>query len=282
MKKLLFFIVALLSASCSEKSSDSGRIPILELEGKMLYKDEIDKIIPPNTAVIDSADIADRYIKKWVTEVLMYENARRNISNQTEIDQLVEEYRQSLIIHEYEQALVAERLDTKITDAEAKAFYEEYKTHLTLEDNLIKGMLLIVPEGAPQLDAVKEWVRKGDTQSLEKIEKYSLQNAISYDYFMNKWTPFSEIMKKAPFAYEDSRTFVLSTRLAEASDSTKHYFLHISKAIPAGDVEPYEFAKERITTTILNRKKSDFIISFEKNVYNDAIKKGYVNFLHKK
>ena len=282
MKKLLFFIVVLFSASCSEKSSDSGRTPILELEGKFLYKDELDKIIPPNTAVIDSADIADRFIKKWVTEVLMYENARRNISNLNEIDQLVDEYRQSLIIHEYEQALVAERLDTKITDAEARTFYEQYKIHLTLEDNLIKGMLLIVPDGAPLMEDVKEWVRKGDTKSLEKIEKYSLQNAISYDYFMDKWTPFSEITKKAPFTYEDSRAFVISTRFAEASDSTKHYFLHIAKAIPTGDVEPYEFAKERITATIINRKKSDFIISFEKNVYNDAIKKGHVKFFKNK
>ena len=165
MKKLLFFIVVLFSASCSEKPSDSGRTPLLELEGKFLYKDEIDKIIPLNTSVIDSVDIAERYVKKWVTETLMYENAKRNIDNLKDIDQLVEEYRKSLIIHEYEQALVAERLDTKISDADARAFYEEYKTHLSLEDNLIKGMLLIVPQGAPQIDAVKEWVKKGDTKS---------------------------------------------------------------------------------------------------------------------
>ena len=278
MKKLLFFIVVLFSASCSEKPSDSGRTPLLELEGKFLYKDEIDKIIPLNTSVIDSVDIAERYVKKWVTETLMYENAKRNIDNLKDIDQLVEEYRKSLIIHEYEQALVAERLDTKISDADARAFYEEYKTHLSLEDNLIKGMLLIVPQGAPQIDAVKEWVKKGDTKSLEKIEKYSLQNAISYDYFMDKWTPFSEIIKKEPFAYQHSTSFVLSTRLSEVAHSTKHYFLHISKAIPMGDVEPYEYARESLSTIIINKRKSDFIINFEKNVYNNAINKGEVKF----
>lgn len=278
MKKFLFYIVVLVGVSCSGKPSEIGRTPVLEVEGRFLYKDELDKIIPPNTAVIDSADIAERYIKKWVTEVLMYENAKRNINNLSEIDKLVNEYRQSLVIHEYEQALVSERLDAKISEEESRAFYDQYKAQLTLEDNLIKGMLLIVPNGAPQMDVVRDWVRLGDTKSLEKIEKYSLQNAISFDYFMDEWTPFSEITKKAPFAYEDSKTFVLNNRFTEVSDSTKHYFLNISKAIPAGDVEPYEYAKDRISTTILNRKKSDFIISFEKNVYNDAIKKGNVNF----
>ena len=119
MKKLLFFIVVLFSASCSEKPSDSGRTPLLELEGKFLYKDEIDKIIPLNTSVIDSVDIAERYVKKWVTETLMYENAKRNIDNLDEINKLADEYRQSLIIHAYEQALVAERLDPKISEKEA-------------------------------------------------------------------------------------------------------------------------------------------------------------------
>ena len=282
MKKLLFFILLSVIVSCSEKKSDNRRTPILEVEGKFLYKDETDKIIPPNSTVIDSADIADRYIKKWATEVLMYENAKRNIDNLDEINKLADEYRQSLIIHAYEQALVAERLDPKISEKEAKNFYEEFKTHLTLEDNLIKGMLLIVPVGAPQMEAVKEWVRKGDTKSLEKIEKYSLQNAISYDYFMNKWTPFTEITKKAPFVTENTSGFVLNTRFAEVSDSINSYLLHISKAIAAGDTEPYDYAKERITTTLLNRKKSDFIITFEKNVYNDALKKGNIKFYKKK
>ena len=81
MKKLLFFIVVLFSASCSEKPSDSGRTPLLELEGKFLYKDEIDKIRPTNTSVMDEVDIAGRYVRKWVTRTLTYENAKRSIDN---------------------------------------------------------------------------------------------------------------------------------------------------------------------------------------------------------
>ncbi len=282
MRKLLFFTILVILASCSGKTSESGRTAILEVEGRFLYKDEIDNVIPPNSAILDSADIADRYIKKWITEVLMYENAKRNIGNLKDIDKLVEEYRKSLVIHEYEQALVSERIESTISEQETKEFYDKYKSQFSLEDNLIQGMLLIVPAGAPQIDEVKGWVRDGGTQSLEKIEKYSLQNAISFDYFADKWTPFSEIMKKAPFQVDDSRSFVLNNRFSEQADSTRHYFLRIYKAIPMGDTEPYEFAKDRIATTILNKKKSDFIITFEKNVYDDAIKNGNVNFFSRK
>jgi hypothetical protein len=207
----------------------------------------------------------------------MYDNARRNITNLDGINKLVEEYRKSLIIHEYEQALVRQRVDSRISDAEILGFYENYKSNMLLEENIIKGLLLILPKDAPQLDEVNAWVRSADTKSLEKIEEYSLKNAISFDYF-NTWTPFSEIIKRAPFVIEDTREFVTSRRFSEVSDSTKLYYLTITSAIPTGGVEPFEMAKEKISNTILNKKKTDFIIDFEKSIYNDAIKQGDVNF----
>lgn len=278
----IILLSALLLFSCGEKSISTGRVPILEVEGRILYEDELNEIIPANISVIDSTQMAERYIKNWVTQTLMFENAKRNITNVKEIDKLVEEYRQALIIHEYEQAIISERIDRKVTETEVKEFYEKFKESQRLTDNLIKGILLILPNDAPQLDDVREWVRKADRDALEKIEKYSLQNAISYDYFLDKWANFTEINKKAPFEYNDSRSFLSSNRFAEQTDSAKHYMLRITEVAFSGDVEPYENAKERIATIIFNKKKADFIVNFEKNVYEDAIKNGNVNFIYKK
>lgn len=282
MRKYIFIIFVVLLSACKEKASETpSNYPVLEVAGKFLYKDEIDKIIPPDASVIDSADIADRYIRKWVTDVLMYDNARRNITRMSEIDKLVEEYKKSLIIHEYEQALVSQRVNEKISEQELLAFYDKYKSQMILEDNLIKGMLLILPIDAPQLNDVYSWVRTGDIPSLEKIEKYSLKNAISFDYF-NNWTPFTDIVRKTPFVVENSKSFVNGTRFVEVKDSTKLYLLRITEIIPIGEYEPYELAKERISNTILNKKKSDFIIEFEKSIYNDALQQGEINFFKKK
>ncbi len=274
----MLFSLILVLAACSGGTSETGRTPVLEVEGRFLYKDEVERVIPANASVLDSADIAGRYIKKWITDVLMYENAKRNIGNLKEIDKLVEEYRKSLIIHEYEQALVSERIPSTVTEQEVKDFYNKHKSKLVLADNVIQGMLLIVPIDAPQLEQVKQWVRTGDTKSLENIENYSLQNAISFDYFADKWTAFSEITKKTPFQSEDARSFILNNRYSEVSDSTRHYLLRIYRAIPIGGIEPYEYARERIAATILNKKRADFIITFEENVFEDAIKNNDVNF----
>lgn len=281
MKKCVFILLIFALLSCNEKSKNSsGKTPLLEVAGKFLYKEEVNKVIPSDATLIDSADIAGRYIQKWVTEALMYENAQRNITDLEEINKLVEEYRKSLIIHEYEQALVKLYVDEKIPDKEIEEFYNQYKSQIRLRENQIKGVLLILPKDAPQLNEVKNWVKNIDSESLEKIEKYSLKNAISFDYF-NKWTPCREIVKRIPLEVEDSKAHLEKNKFTEVSDSTKIYLLSITEALSADEIEPLELAKEKIINIMLNKKKNDFIVDFERSVYNDALQQGEITFFSK-
>ena len=60
--------------ACNHKKQEIKGKPLLEVEGKFLYADEIQQVMPPNVNDSDSIQIADSYIRKWVTDVLMYEN----------------------------------------------------------------------------------------------------------------------------------------------------------------------------------------------------------------
>jgi hypothetical protein len=278
---LLLLLTNLFFNSCKSKTQDVKRTALLEVEGKFLYLDELKQIIPPNVNDSDSTKIASSFIQKWVTEVLMYENAKRNIVNQSEIDELVEIYRKSLTIHQYQQKLIEQRLPKEASEEELKEFYEKYSNQLLLKENVIKGLLLIVPEKAPKMSAVRSWVQSANLKSLENIEKYSIQNAISYDYFGDRWLPFSEVLKKIPIQVGDPTNFIASNRFIEKSDSVNHYFLRITGFSKIGQVEPYEMAKEKIATILLNKHKADFILKFENELYDDAVKKKIVTFIKK-
>ena len=78
---------------CKTKVADNERTPILEVEGRFLYLDQVLDIIPPDINKKDSTQIAESYIRKWVTDVLLYENAKRNVTNKNEIELLIEDYR---------------------------------------------------------------------------------------------------------------------------------------------------------------------------------------------
>jgi len=286
MNKFLFltiiFLTLVVMASCVHKTADVARKPLLEVEGKFLYVDEIQQVMPPNVNDSDSTQIAQSYIRKWVTDVLMYENAKRNITNKAEIDDLVESYRKSLTIHQYQQKMIEQRLPKEPSEEDLKAFYTQYSEQLVLKENVIKGLLLIIPQKAPKLSMVRGWVQSANAKSLENIEKYSLQNAISYDYFGDKWLPLSEILKRMPLKIEDPSKFLASNRFVETSDSTEHFFLRIVSYKTTGQVEPYEMAKDRISNILLNKKKADFIEKFEKEIYTDAVENETVTFFKKK
>jgi len=162
-----------------------------------------------------------------------------------------------------------------------KAFYDEYSAQLVLKESIVKGLLLVVPKNAPKLANVRSWVQSGNAKALESIEKYSIQNAISYDYFGDRWLLFSEILKKMPLQVEDPGSFLSTRRFVEVSDSTQQYFLRIESYRNSGQVEPFEMAKDRISNILLNKQKADFIGKFEDELYNDAVKDEIVNFVKK-
>ena len=286
MNKFTFLLLILSTlgviSSCVHKTPDIARKPLLEVEGRFLYFDEVQQIIPPSVSDTDSTQIAQSYIRKWVTDVLMYENAKRNITNSTEIDDLVESYRKSLTIHQYQQKMIEQKLPKEPSEVDLKSFYTQYSDQLVLKENIIKGLLLVIPQKAPKLNIVRSWVQSANAKSLENIEKYSLQNAISYDYFGDKWLPLSEILKKMPLKIQDPSRFLSSNRFVETSDSTEHYFLRISSYKTSGQVEPYEMARDRISNILLNKQKTDFIAKFETDIYNDAVENETITFFKKK
>lgn len=268
--------------SCTKKTPQISNTALLEVEGRFLYQEDVQRVIPPNVDKKDSMEIADSYIKKWVTDVLMYENAKRNITNQKEIDDMVEDYRKSLTIHQYQQKMIVQRLPVAPSEEQIKVFYEQYSDQLLLNENVIQGFLLIIPKNAPKLSTVRSWVQSGNTASLGNIEKYSLQNAISYDYFGNKWVSFTEVLKRIPIQVEDPANFISSKRFYETSDSTQQYFLRIESFRKIGQEEPFDMAKNRISIILLNKSKADFISDFENELYTNAVKNEDITFFKSK
>lgn len=287
LKKNYYYIIPLFflffTFSCKEgRKPDTDKQALLEVEGRYLYFEDLKNMIPSGTEPQDSASVSERYIKKWVTDVLVYETAKRNIRNLSDIEKMVEDYRRSLIIHEYQQNLLTERLPKAIPDSTLRTFYDKYNSSLISNGNYIKGLFLVVPATAPDMNSVRQWVNKGDHVSLENIEKYSLQNAISYDYFFDKWLDFVEIMRKLPEPITEPSKFIASNSFYETEDSLQHYFLKIIEYKLIGDTEPFEIAKNKIETIISNQQKNEFISSFEDDLYNDAVSRDKITYFEKR
>ncbi|MGL6178628.1 MAG: peptidyl-prolyl cis-trans isomerase [Tannerellaceae bacterium] len=280
MKRILLStILFLIIFACNDSTQILKTDVVVTVQDHSLTKEEIELSMPKGLSRVDSIVVAENLIKNWIVEQLLYDVAKRNTaSQQKEVEQLVEKYEKSLVLNLYQEMLVNERLTPEIKDLDIRSFYEENKERFKLDKNIIKGLFLKIPIDAPNLTQIREWYKSTNERSLENIEKYSIQNASVYDYFYDKWVDFDEVVDKIPIHISDPIKFLREKKNIEVSDSLYVYLLNISETLLIGNSAPYEFAEPMIRELLINQKRLNFIKSIEEDLYNDALRKGVIQY----
>lgn len=269
----------LLLFSCGRGVQDVGADVLVSVEGHSLLRSEVETVIPHTLSSADSLLMAESYVKKWVKDVLVYDVAEENLGEEmADVERLVEAYRHSLIRYRYQEQLVRERLSAEIRESDVLNYYETNQKKFELKTNLVKGLFLKVPIDAPGLTDLKRWYKSDDASAVEKIDKYSLQNAAIYDYFYDKWMDFEDVMENIPMQLSNPSAYLKANKTLEVSDSSYCYLLNIRDYIPAGQVAPYDYVQPQIMDMLLAQRKQKFLKDFEEELYNDAIRDGKVRF----
>lgn len=269
----LFFLIG-----CNRGRVNNEKEIIVSISEEHLTRQRLNEAIGKGLTKIDSLRLSEAYIRNWIEEVLLYEKARKNISNLDEINSEAEAYRRRMIIFEYQQQLMNERLSKDLSEEELEAFYKENQNEFKLEQPILKGLFLKVPVDAPQLSEVKKWMKKVDDETLEKIEKYSLQNALVYEYFLDRWVSFDDIMKNIPYEISNSNRFLKENNHLEVVQGDYWYYLYIRSYLSSGVVSPYDHARAQIQEALLNQKKRGFIRSVEEELYQKALREKEIVF----
>ncbi|MDL2255559.1 peptidyl-prolyl cis-trans isomerase [Parabacteroides sp. OttesenSCG-928-G06] len=273
MRKILLLLPFVLFACKGKQNVDND--VIASVDEKVLRRTEVSIRIPRGISSADSLIMAESIVKKWVKDILVYDVALRNLDDEkAEIDKLVEDYRNSLIRYRYQERLLKERLSGNIQESEKLRFYEENQQKFILDKALVKGLFLKIPIDAPGLSDIKTDYKQVNEEALEKIEKFSVQNATVYDYFYDRWVEFDQIIDNMPIRVADANLFLKVNKHVEEADSSYCYLLNISEYLPAGSVAPYDYANAQIIEMLINQRKVDFIRQFEDELYTDAIRQG--------
>ena len=250
----------------------------MELDGNFLYREDLQSVLPGGLSKDDSLLFAEHYIRNWVEDILLYDKAQSNIPNNGEIDKLVENYRKALIMHTYQQALIHQRLSEEISEQDLTEYYEKNQALFKVERPLMKGLFIKVPLTAPQLANVRRWYKTETREAVEHLEKYSLQNAVKYEYFYDKWVPVSEVLDMLPLKVSNVDEYLDKNRHVELKDTAFHYFLNVSDYRPLGEQEPYEFARSQVKDMLLNMKQVEFMKQVKDDLYQRAVKRDKIKY----
>lgn len=266
---LLALLFSGLCACNSKKSADDK--PVAKVDEKLLYLSEIKDIIPNGTNKEDSILIAGNYIHQWVKKQLIISKAELNLSEEDkDVSKMVEDYRTSLIIHNYQQQLIEQKLDTAVSPFEIDLYYKDYSANFTLNRNIIKALFIKVPNPVPNLERVQALYKSKNEDDWTELENYCFQNATKFDNFNGQWIYAQGLFDQLPIHIKNEEDFLKNTTHLESDDSIYHYFVKIQQFELKNNLAPLDFVREDIRKIIINKRKIQFIKNLEESIYHDA------------
>lgn len=284
MKKFNILFVLLtavvLLPSCSFFHTKHKAGTVVELNGNYLYEQDLQQITKGLQGE-DSAQVADRYIQQWASNILVYDEARDRAK--PEIEALVEDYRRSLYVHDFQQRYIAQRMPTLVADTLVEHFYEEHATQFLLKQCIVKGILIVVPNEAPKMDKLRKWLQSpNEKDNLENVERYAYGYATGYELFLDQWHTEADILTMMPFSENDLERMLREKKLIERRDSVSTYILQVSEKHMTSEQMPLDYARPEIEKIILSQRQVEYIERQRNQLYRDAIRYNKIKFYEEK
>lgn len=271
MKKIFIIIAALYFASCGSSGKKEG--VVARVYDAYLYKTDIIGIVPSGTSSKDSLSIVKNYINNWVKQKLVIHNAEENLSSkQKDFEKQLEDYKNSLIVFNYEKELIQQKLDTAISDTAISAYYEKNTKDFLLKDNIVKVWYVKLPLKSSNSSTVQALYKTETAAAKQSLEEYCKKYAVNYYLDDSTWLYFNDLLKEIPIKTYNQEDYLKYHRYIEMDDSLYSYFVNIKGFQVKESVSPLSFEKENVRKIILNKRKLKLIEEMQDNVYKDALK----------
>ncbi|WP_289054016.1 hypothetical protein [Carboxylicivirga marina] len=266
-------------SACNSVNNSVNDEPLVKINESFLTKGKVYQAVPNSLSKEDSAIFAQDYINRWIRSELLLSKAELNLTpDEKDVEQMLEEYRRSLLIHQYQQKLLEQKYSPLITGSEIKKYYTDMVDNFKLAEPIIKGVFVIVPQSAPNINNLKDLYRSDEAEDIVKLEAYCFQNAKKYEVFLDHWLTFDEINKHLPEGINQTERFIRNNKYHHTTDSVNQYFLSIKEYKLGAEVAPLEFVESKIKAILLNKKRLEFIKQLEVDLYDEALKNKNITF----
>ncbi len=273
MKRALFFLL-IFASSCATFFKNQNERVLAKVYDEYLYESDLTGLVPAGTTSKDSISISKGFIDNWVRQQVLLHQAKKNLtSNQLDFTKQLENYKNSLIIYEYENALVRLNLDTLITEDELQNYYDLYQQNFLLKENIVQFQYVKLPLKTPNVKQFKTLLSSGSEEDQTRLSELCEKQAADYFLDDQNWLLFTDLLKQIPIKTYNQEDFLKNHREFEFEDSTFLYLVRFRDFKIKESVSPFPFEKRRIHDVILNKRKIDLLNRMQEDIYINARKK---------
>ncbi|MBQ3711322.1 MAG: hypothetical protein II891_02860 [Bacteroidales bacterium] len=236
--------------------------------GERLYRSTLESLIPDGTAPADSARMAQQYIQSWASEAILLKKAQKELSKEArDVSREMEDYRRSLLRYRYEQQYINDRLDTLITDAQIKDYYEAHSETFTLARPIMKVRFISFFKDSPYREEILDLLPANGTGGKRDLDSLVLLSAVRYIDNPDTWTDAALLSREFGTDWETMMSQLKSNYIVMEGDDVRAAY--VFQIITKGKA-PLEFCAPTIRDNILSARKRSLLEKLEQDLLTEA------------
>ncbi len=268
---------ALMLSSCDKLLlTSSDKRVVARAHNSYLYSSDLETIVPKNISPADSIVFVNNFINNWIRrQLLLHEAEETLLPAQKDFKQQLENYRNSLLIFEYESMIVEQKLDTVVSMQEIMRYYEQNKANFELKENIVRVNYMQIELNSSDLNRLRrQWQILGPNEK-QAIERYSIENGLRLRLDSDSWLHFNDLTKEIPIRTYNQEEFLSRNRDIEVYDSLYIYFVRFHDFRIKESVAPLSIQEDKIRKIIINRRRLDIIQNTQDLIFNKGLKNNY-------
>jgi len=274
MKKigvLIGIAFLMLLAGCDYYQKSSKEVVVAECYGKYLYESDLKGIVPEGASTMDSIQRVSTFIDSWIMRQVLIHQAENNLDkDKLDLKKQLEEYRNSLIIYEYESQLINQKLDTVVSEEAIAEYYEQNKEDFQLRNTMVRVAYVILEEDSKQIPDFKKMLSDPDTLMLQNIDIQATYYAVKSYVDVDQWMRLDELTKIIPIEIFNAESFLKKNKFVCFDMNEYTYMVRFVDYLLEESTSPMEMVRDNIKSVILAQRRQALIEKMKTAVYEKA------------
>lgn len=276
---VLMFALCLAVMSCrpSDTGEESSSDPVLlaQVFDYKLYFDDIRDLIQGYSSAEDSIQQVRSLTEHWVRDRLILVEAEKNFPKEANMNKLLEDYRQSLLRHFFEQRTIEERLDTVITENDLQRYYEANKEQHRLETGILRGFYFKITRPKGRNDQILTWWKTFPKNHFEEVINYAARHARTNWADSTQWHEMHMLIQLFP---EGALTpsSIRSKRGIMKEDGEFIHLLYPLEVYYERDIAPLSTVRAQAARYIIHQRELELLERIKKEIYDRDIQNDQV------
>ncbi len=273
-RALVLITIIIIAATCRNSATDPDRQMVARAGDRVLYLDQIPSgLVSDGMSKADSTSAVQSFIRQWARKELLALRAEENLTPEykAEVNRQLNEMRNNLLIYQYQQQMIIQKMDTVVSDNELQDYYVSNLSTFTLTTNLIKALYIKVPADMAEIDRIRKLYRSQESADMSELEELCLQYNLRYDDYNDDWIPFNHLLLEVPLDSDNQEQWLARNRQVELRDDRFSYFIAIREYRLRNSVAPFDYIQGQIRTIIINNRRKDFLQKLEDGIFNEAV-----------